>query len=98
MLNYTPWSVNADNALQFGSKGIMAKDFAITNSNQVLSINSDSQQMNAPITVDFKNFQIETLTRMAQQDSLQVGGVINGNAHISNFQKSPVVYIGFKYQ
>jgi len=87
VLNYTPWAVNAGNALQFGGKGIMAKDFSITSSNQLLSINSDTQEMNAPITVDFKNFKIETLTRMAQQDSLQAGGVINGDAHISDFQK-----------
>jgi len=88
IFDYTSWSVSPNNALQFGSKGIMAKDFSISNSNQVLSINSDSQEMNAPITVDFKNFRIETLTRIAQQDSLQAGGVINGNAHISDFQKA----------
>lgn len=88
ILDYAPWSVNAGNVLEFGSKGIMAKDFSITSSNQVLSINSDSQEMNAPITIDFKNFKIETLTRAAEQDSLQVGGVINGDAHISNLQKS----------
>jgi len=88
LLNYAAWTVNADNALEFGSKGIMAKDFSITNSNQILSINSDTQEMNAPITVDFKNFKIETLTRMAQQDSLEVGGVINGDAHISDYDKA----------
>lgn len=90
ILDYTPWAVNANNALQFGSKGIMARDFALTNSNQVLSINSDTQTYNAPITVNFKNFKIETLTKAAKQDSLQVGGVIDGDAHISNFQASPV--------
>ncbi|MGZ3778213.1 MAG: translocation/assembly module TamB domain-containing protein, partial [Mucilaginibacter sp.] len=90
MLDYKTWTVNADNALHFGTKGIMAKDFTITNAGQTLSINSTSQQMNAPIDVDFKNFHIETLTRIAQQDSLQVGGVINGRAEISNFEKSPV--------
>lgn len=90
LLDYTPWAVNPNNALQFGSLGIMAKDFSITNSNQVLSVNSDNQVMNSPITVDFQNFKIETLTKAAKQDSLQVGGVINGNAHISNFQKSPL--------
>jgi hypothetical protein len=90
LLDYTQWAVNADNALQYGSKGIIAKDFAITNSNQVLSINSDSQEFNSPITVSFKNFKIETLTKAAQQDSLQVGGVIDGDAHLSNLQKSPV--------
>jgi hypothetical protein len=89
MFNYVPWTVNANNALQFGSKGILARDFSITNANQVLSINSTSGEMNSPIKVSFQNFHIETLTRMAQQDSLQVGGVINGDANISDFQKSP---------
>ncbi|MGZ3755628.1 MAG: translocation/assembly module TamB domain-containing protein [Mucilaginibacter sp.] len=88
LLDYTPWAVNADNALQFGSKGILAKNFSITNSNQVLSINTGSGIMNGPLDVDFKNFHLETLTRIAQQDSLQVGGVINGNAQLSDFQKS----------
>ncbi|MBB3968612.1 translocation/assembly module TamB domain-containing protein [Mucilaginibacter phyllosphaerae] len=89
LLDYTPWSVSADNALQFGTKGILARNFAITNSNQVLSANS-SGGMNSPITVDFKNFKIETLTKLAKQDSLLIGGTINGNAVVSNFQKSPV--------
>jgi hypothetical protein len=88
LLDYTEWAVNPDNMLQFGSKGILAKDFAVSNSNQILSINSTSQEMNSPINVDFKNFHIETLTRAVEQDSLQVGGVINGNAQISNFQKA----------
>ncbi|MBD1386254.1 translocation/assembly module TamB domain-containing protein [Mucilaginibacter rigui] len=89
MFDYTPWDVNPDNALFYGAKGILARNFSITNSNQVLSANS-SGGVNSPITVDFKNFRIETLTKIAQQDSLFVGGTINGNAVVSNFQKSPV--------
>lgn len=90
ILDYSSWAVNADNALQFGSKGILAKDFTITNANQILSINSVSQQMDSPVKIDFKNFHIETLTRAAEQDSLQIGGVINGDAMISGLRKSPV--------
>jgi hypothetical protein len=88
MFNYIPWAVSADNALQFGSKGILARNFAITNSNQVLSVNSTSSEFNSPIKVAFRDFHIETITQMAQQDSLQVGGVINGEANISDFQKA----------
>ncbi|MBE9584368.1 translocation/assembly module TamB domain-containing protein [Mucilaginibacter sp. JRF] len=90
LLDYMPWAVNADNALSFGNKGILAHNFTITNTNQVLSVNSNPQQPNSPIDVQFRNFKIETLTKMAQQDSLQVGGTINGDANISNFQASPV--------
>jgi len=88
MLDYNNWTVNSDNALQFGGKGLLAKDFTITNGGQVLSVNSDQQTMNAPMTVNFKNFKIETLTRAAEQDSLQVGGVIDGDVHLSNLQKA----------
>jgi hypothetical protein len=90
LLDYMPWAVNQDNYLQFGDKGILAHNFTITNTNQVLSVNSNPQQPNAPIDVKFQNFRIEALTKMAKQDSLQVGGVINGEANISNFQKSPL--------
>ncbi|BAU55349.1 hypothetical protein MgSA37_03533 [Mucilaginibacter gotjawali] len=88
MLDYNNWTVASDNALQFGGKGLLAKDFSISNGGQVLSVNSDAQTMNAPLTVNFKNFKIETLTRAAEQDSLQVGGVIDGNVHLANLQKS----------
>jgi len=88
LLNYEQWAVSPDNALQFGNNGIMARNFNITNNNQVLSINSTTRSMNAPIDVNFKNFQIETLTRIAQQDSLQVGGVINGSAQLTDLQKN----------
>ncbi|RFZ82298.1 translocation/assembly module TamB [Mucilaginibacter terrenus] len=89
LLDYTNWAVSADNFLQFGNKGILAHNFSITNANQVLSANTTSGQYNSPITVDFRNFKIETLTKLAKQDSLLVGGTINGNAVVGNFQKSP---------
>ncbi len=90
LLDYMKWAVNPNNSFQYGNKGILARDFAITNSNQVLSINSNPPQANAPLDVKFTNFHIETLTRLAQQDSLLVGGTINGGATLSNLQTSPV--------
>ncbi|WP_184542625.1 translocation/assembly module TamB domain-containing protein [Mucilaginibacter sp. FT3.2] len=90
LLDYMPWAVNADNSLQYGPKGVLAHDFTITNNNQVLSINSKTQEFNAPLDVKFENFHIEALTKMAKQDSLQIGGVLNGTAEVSNFQASPV--------
>lgn len=90
LLDYLPWAVSPDNYLQYGPKGILAHNFTISNTNQVLSVNSNPQEFNAPITVNFNNFRIEALTKIAKQDSLLVGGVIDGKAEISNFQKSPI--------
>jgi hypothetical protein len=91
MLDYARWAVSADNAFQFGNNGILVKNFSITNKQEVLSIQSAAQETNSPIRIDFKNFRIETFTRAAKQDSLQIGGVINGNAEVSDFQESPIV-------
>jgi hypothetical protein len=90
LLDYMPWAVSADNFLQYGKKGILAHNFTITNNNQVLSVNSSSQEFNSPLDIKFNNFKIEAITKMAKQDSLQVGGTINGDAHISNVQTAPV--------
>ncbi len=89
LLNYVAWTVNSDNALLFGNKGLNARNLNLTNADQVLSVNSSSVEMNSPITVNFQNFHIETLTTIAQQDSLQIGGVINGQARVSDFNTSP---------
>lgn len=90
VLNYANWSVSPDNALQFGSKGIQATNFVLSNANQKLSLNTNPPGANNPLLVDFTNFKIETLTNIAKQDSLLIGGTINGNARVNNFQSSPV--------
>ncbi|MGI4803211.1 MAG: translocation/assembly module TamB domain-containing protein [Janthinobacterium lividum] len=91
VLDYTNWTVSANNAFQFGSKGVLARNFNISNNNQVLGINTTNQQYNGPLSATFQNFKIETITHIAEKDSLQVGGTINGNALVSNFAKSPVI-------
>ena len=91
MLDYTNWAVSANNAFQFGSKGILARNFNISNNNQVLGINTTNQKYNGPLSATFQNFKIETITQIAEKDSLKIGGTINGNALVSNFAKSPVI-------
>ncbi|HYK75750.1 MAG TPA: translocation/assembly module TamB domain-containing protein [Daejeonella sp.] len=90
VLNYQPWTVATDNEIQFGSKGIQATDFILSNNNQRISLNSTPQGLNNPVKIDFSNFKIETLTNILTKDSLLAGGTINGNALISNLQGSPV--------
>ena len=90
LLNYEPWTVDAANSIQYGPAGILALDFNITNNNQTLGINTTNRKLNGPIKVSFENFKIETLTKFAEKDSLQVGGTINGNAVVTDIAKSPI--------
>lgn len=90
MLNYDNWSVAPDNFLQFGSQGILASNFSLSQSGQSLTINSNPQQPDAPLRVDFGNFRIKTLTAIAEKDSVLADGTLNGNVILSNLNTSPV--------
>jgi len=90
LLNYESWQVSENNVLEFGTDGILATNFDLTRNGQRLSINSEPQSLNAPLNITLANFSIETLTAIAQQDSLLAGGVINGNARVMNLATNPV--------
>jgi hypothetical protein len=90
MLNYDAWQVSRDNYLQYDSAGIMIHDFAISHSNDTLSINSQSSSPASPINIRFANFSLGTLSRFADQDSLLVDGTINGTAQLKNVMTHPV--------
>jgi hypothetical protein len=88
MLDYNNWTVAADNSIQFGGDGIIAHNFNISNAGQTLSVTTNPPQANGPLSINFTNFKIETLTKLAQQNSLLVGGVINGSAVVKNLDKT----------
>lgn len=88
-LNYDPWNVAPENFVQFGPKGIMAGNLHLSGNGQSLLINSNPQQINAPLVVDFTNFKISTLTAFAKPDTLLLDGIINGNVELTNLEKSP---------
>lgn len=89
LLNYQKWVVAPDNYIQFGQSGIMARNFDISRDNQLLSINSVSNESNAPLKVVFKDFKIETLTKFAEQDSSLLGGSINGTVDAKDLMGNP---------
>jgi hypothetical protein len=90
VLNYDPWTVGQNNAIFFGSRGVMARNFVISRADQQISINSQPMGINNPMAINFSNFRIETLTEITRKDSLLAGGTINGNAVVRNFQTSPI--------
>ncbi|HEY5465358.1 MAG TPA: translocation/assembly module TamB domain-containing protein [Hanamia sp.] len=89
LLNYTKWTVNKDNKIQYFNNDLNAHNFILTQDAQELSINSAGSGINEPLQIDFKNFKIETLTGFIQSDSLMVAGLLNGNAVVKNIQTQP---------
>ncbi|MDQ6756573.1 MAG: translocation/assembly module TamB domain-containing protein, partial [Bacteroidota bacterium] len=89
MLNYEKWSVNTNNSLQLINGDIVANQFVLNKGTQELSMNSVGAGTNRPLSVDFKNFNISTLTAFLQTDSLLVDGAMNGNILLKNYKTQP---------
>lgn len=89
LLDYQKWIVSPDNYLQFGESGILAHEFNLSQGSQMLRINSTDNTPNSPLAVVFKDFRIETLTKIAKQDSALAGGSINGTVNVKELAGTP---------
>lgn len=90
MFDYDKWAVGAGNFIQSTNAGLVVNNFTISNGQQMLSAQTRSNVPNNPIDLRFSNFNISTITKIAEQDQLLMGGTINGTAVVSNFNTNPV--------
>ncbi|TPG38154.1 translocation/assembly module TamB [Flavobacterium pectinovorum] len=89
VLNYDKWNVDPENAIEFGGKRLYINKFFLENSGNELKIQSQGNQDNAPLHVDFVNFKIETIMNIVKKDQLLMQGLINGNAVVENVMTKP---------
>ncbi|MFH6994759.1 translocation/assembly module TamB domain-containing protein [Flavobacterium sp. FlaQc-48] len=89
VLNYDKWNVDPENEIQFSGKRLYINKFYLANSGNELKIQSQGEQDNAPLKVDFVNFKIETIMNMVKKDELLMQGLINGNALVENVMTKP---------
>jgi hypothetical protein len=90
LLNYESWKVNTDNLVRFGTKGIYANNLELSKAQSSIRVQSQSEQPNAPLAIDFKDFNMETISNIAVKDDLEISGNINGTAIIKNLSQSPL--------
>ncbi|TRX36046.1 translocation/assembly module TamB [Flavobacterium sp. ZT3R18] len=90
LLNYEKWKITPDNLIRLDKNGIYANNFELRNNGNRLKLQSESEAPNAPLSVNFENFEIETISNMLGQSDLQMGGKINGNALLKDLNKRPV--------
>ncbi|MHA4806707.1 translocation/assembly module TamB domain-containing protein [Flavitalea flava] len=90
LLNYDKWQVSRDNFFRYDSAGLVINDFKISHGDESLRISSDPLVPASPLDISFTNFKIATLTKLADEDSLLVGGVLNGKATVKELLTNPV--------
>ena len=89
VLNYDKWNINAENNLEFGDKRLYINQFYLENSGNELKIQSQGNQNNAPLKIDFVNFKLETILTVIKKDKLLIQGLINGSALVDNVMTKP---------
>ncbi|WP_310559477.1 translocation/assembly module TamB domain-containing protein [Flavobacterium sp.] len=89
VLNYDKWNINAENKIEFGDKRLYVNKFYLDNSGNELKIQSQGNQDNAPLQIDFVNFKIETILNIIKKDKLLMQGSINGSALVENVMTKP---------
>lgn len=90
LLNYQQWTLSEENLIRFGANGIYADHFVLRNGNSVVELQSQSNGANAPLAIHFTDFNIETVSRMVQKESLAFGGLVNGEVMLENLAANPV--------
>jgi hypothetical protein len=90
LLNYESWKIASDNLVRFGEKGIYTDNFELSKQDSKISLQSQSESMNAGMAIAFKNFKIETITSLFEKSDFQLSGNINGTALVKKANQTPV--------
>ncbi|MDM1404932.1 translocation/assembly module TamB domain-containing protein [Myroides marinus] len=84
MLDYQKWVVNPENRFVMKPNGFFIKDFELAYNNSLLAVESRSEEANSPMKISFKDFSIETLTKMVKKDVLLASGFVNGEVYLKD--------------
>lgn len=90
LLNYQKWQMPQDNYIVYQPDGIVANNLKLENNGQYLLINSPEKNPDSPLVVNFHDFKLETLTRIASTDTALVSGSLNGTIVGSALLTNPV--------
>lgn len=84
VINGEPWSVPQDNFLQFDTNLLFANNIRLErNGNYILLNSSGPVRPEAPLDVEFGNFQIGYIMESFQQQDSVMTGVLNGRATLT---------------
>ncbi|WP_394333672.1 translocation/assembly module TamB domain-containing protein [Pontibacter lucknowensis] len=85
VINGDPWSVPQDNYLQFDTDLLYAQNLRLERNGNYLLLNSTGPVgPNAPLQVEFGNFEIGYIMESFQQQDSVMTGVLNGTATVTD--------------
>lgn len=103
IFNAQNWNIDKSNYIRFGKEGLYANNVTLSNGAQSLSLNSKEKTPASPLEVNFKDFDITTISRLIENKKDLVNGNINGNVTLEKKNngsafKSDLVIKDFAFQ
>lgn len=89
VLQNQPWNLDPNNKIIFDRSSIVVHHLNFSKQNEAVKIEGiigDSISQN--LALEFSNFSLDNLNPFLQQSEVVLGGVINGNAYLSNAKKN----------
>ncbi|RPI03532.1 MAG: translocation/assembly module TamB [Ignavibacteriae bacterium] len=88
MFQNLPWSVPSDNMLLFGKNKFIAQNIVLQGATESLSLQSTDEKNNrSPLKIEFKDFDLSTLSQVVEREAGLLGGRLNGNVVLQNLEK-----------
>ncbi len=73
------WNLDADNYVAFGKQGFLIHHFFMSNSESQINISSINEKFKDDINIDIKNFKLDNISGVIQNDTALVKGIVDGN-------------------
>lgn len=89
LLDYKPWNADSTGYIQYGSSGLLAKDFGFNRQGQSLALNSLTDEPNGPLSVKVDSLGIGQFIALVTQDSTLADGRLNGDIVLKNYMDTP---------
>jgi translocation and assembly module TamB len=77
-LSNNAWDADAANYVLFRKQDISVHQFILSRAQESVSLNSTGESEEAPIEMDFKNFDLSELSKIAEKNKDLMRGVVNG--------------------
>ncbi len=92
LLKSVNWSIDPSNYILFDSTGVLLENFNLISDSQRVDISGIiSKDTSAKMSLGFKNFEAAQLNDFLSLYEVQLGGVVNGKAHISGLLGKPIL-------
>jgi len=89
VFNNQKWLLSQNHDIIFENSGVYVQELSLNNNQQSITLRSDGKDETAPLKIIFKQFELGTISQIAEHDTSIVRGLMNGTFEIRNLQKSP---------